>query len=144
METSLCSWLRFKRNKLGYRSLLIFCAMVLLSLCAELVSNDRPLLVRYENSFYFPMVKDYPEKTFGGDFDTTTDFLDPFIREKLAQGSNWAVYAPNPYGPKTLNYFVSKLKKNRLLAVSPNAPQAFPGIPRDQLSKFPIQKLWFH
>ncbi|MES2423487.1 MAG: ABC transporter permease [Pseudomonadota bacterium] len=102
------AWLRFKRNKLGYRSLLIFCAMVLLSLCAELISNDRPLLVRYENSFYFPMVKDYPEKTFGGDFDTTTDFLDPFIRDKLAQGSNWAIYAPNPYGPKTLNYFATE------------------------------------
>lgn len=102
------AWLRFKRNKLGYSSLLIFCAMVLLSLCAELISNDRPLLVRYENSFYFPMVKDYPEKTFGGDFDTTTDFLDPFIRDKLAQGGNWAVYAPNPYGPKTLNYFATE------------------------------------
>ncbi len=107
------AWLRFKRNKLGYRSLLIFCAMVLLSLCAELVSNDRPLLVRYENSFYFPMVKDYPEKTFGGDFDTTTDFLDPFIRERLAQGSNWAVYAPNPYGPKTLNYFATEPNPSR-------------------------------
>lgn len=107
------AWLRFKRNKLGYRSLLIFCAMVLLSLCAELVSNDRPLLVRYENSFYFPMVKDYPEKTFGGDFDTTTDFLDPFIRDKLSQGSNWAVYAPNPYGPKTLNYFATEPNPSR-------------------------------
>jgi microcin C transport system permease protein len=99
------AWLRFKRNRLGYWSLLIFVAMVLLSLCAELVSNDRPLLVRYEGQFYTPMVKDYPEKVFGGDFDTPTDYLDPFIRGQFAKPGNWAIYAPNPYGPKTLNYF---------------------------------------
>ena len=99
------AWLRFKRNRLGYWSLVIFVVMVVLSLCAELVSNDRPLLVRYEGQFYTPMVKDYPEKVFGGDFDTPTDYLDPFIRQQFAKPGNWAIYAPNPYGPKTLNYF---------------------------------------
>jgi microcin C transport system permease protein len=54
------AWLRFKRNRLGYWSLVMFVVMVVLSLCAELVSNDRPLLVRYEGQFYTPMVKDYP------------------------------------------------------------------------------------
>jgi microcin C transport system permease protein len=85
--------------------LVIFCLLVGLSLVAELISNDRPLLVRYQGQTYFPMVKDYSEKTFGGDFDTTTDYLDPFIRERLSQDGNWALFAPNPYGPKTLNYF---------------------------------------
>lgn len=99
------AWLRFKRNRLGYWSLVIFVVMVVLSLCAELVSNDRPLLVRYEGQFYTPMVKDYPEKVFGGDFDTPTDYLDPFIRQQFDKPGNWALYAPNPYGPKTLNYF---------------------------------------
>jgi microcin C transport system permease protein len=66
------------------------------------------LLVRYENSYYFPMLRDYPEKVFGGDFETSTDYLDPFIRERLGQGGNWAIYAPNPYGPKTLNYFAKE------------------------------------
>ena len=65
------AWLRFRRNRLGYWSLLVFCLLVLASLFAELVSNDRPLLVRYEGTTYFPIVKDYSEKTFGGDFDTT-------------------------------------------------------------------------
>jgi len=82
--------------------------MVVLSLFAEVISNDRPLLVRYEGSYYFPMVKDYSEKTFGGDFETTTDYLDPFIRERLVQGSNFALYTLNPYGPNTLNYFAKK------------------------------------
>ncbi len=99
------AWLRFRRNRLGYWSLLIFSVLVLLSLAAELVSNDRPLLVRYEGQLYSPLLKTYPEKVFGGDFDTATDYHDPFIRQRLSEGSNWAIFAPNPYGPKTINYF---------------------------------------
>jgi len=99
------AWLRFRRNRLGYWSLLAFAAVVCLSLCAELISNDRPLLVRYEGNTYFPLLKEYPEKTFGGDFETPTDYLDPYIRERLTRNGNWALYALNPYGAKTLNYF---------------------------------------
>ena len=99
------AWLRFKKNRLGFYSLLIFCVLVVLSLAAELVSNDRPLVVRFDGQTYFPLVKDYSEKTFGGDFDTNTDYLDPFIRSQFAKPGNWALFAPNPYGPKTLNYF---------------------------------------
>ncbi len=99
------AWLRFKRNRLGFVSLVIFCALVLLSLAAELVSNDRPLVVVYQGQAYWPMFKDYPETTFGGDFATPTDYLDPFVRQKFSEPGNWAVFAPNRYGPKTLNYF---------------------------------------
>ena len=105
LSPSRRAWLRFKRNRLGYWSLVVFCVLVALSLCAELVSNDRPLVVRYEGQTYFPMLKDYPETTFGGDFLTPTDYLDPFIQQKLNAGSNWALYTLNPYGPNTLNYF---------------------------------------
>lgn len=99
------AWQRFKRNRLGFWSLIIFCVLVLLSLFAEVISNDRPLLVRYQGEFYVPVVKDYSETTFGGDFEASTDYLDPFIRERLSTDGNWALFAPNPYGPKTLNYF---------------------------------------
>ena len=116
LSPSRRAWLRFKRNRLGYWSLLVFCALVLVSLCAELVSNDRPLVVRYEGQTYFPMLKDYPEKTFGGDFETPTDYLDPFIKERITTGSNWALYTLNPYGPNTLNYFAK--------APNPSAPTA--------------------
>ncbi|MEY4758377.1 MAG: hypothetical protein RJA34_3275 [Pseudomonadota bacterium] len=84
---------------------MLFVLMVLLSLGAELISNDRPLMVRYQGESYFPILKDYSEKTFGGDFDTPTDYLDPYIRRQLSQKGNWALFAPNPYGAKTLNYF---------------------------------------
>ncbi|WP_342617622.1 ABC transporter permease [Rhodoferax sp. GW822-FHT02A01] len=99
------AWLRFKRNRLGFGSLVIFCLLVVLSLGAELVSNDKPLVLVYQGQVYWPMVKDYPETTFGGDFATPTDYLDPFIRQKLSEPGNWALFAPNRYGPRTLNYF---------------------------------------
>jgi microcin C transport system permease protein len=99
------AWLRFKRNKLGYWSLVIFCTLVVLSLFAEVIANDKPLLVRFNGQFYFPMVHDYPEKMFGGDFETPPDYLDPFIRRKLYADGNWAIYPPIPYGANTLNYY---------------------------------------
>lgn len=113
LSPSRRAWLRFKRNRLGYWSLLAFCTLVVLSLFAELVSNDRPLVLRYQGSTYFPIVKDYSEKTFGGDFETSTDYLDPFIRERLSQPGNWALFALNPYGPKTLNYFAKEPNPSR-------------------------------
>ncbi|TSE20515.1 Inner membrane ABC transporter permease protein YejE [Tepidimonas alkaliphilus] len=99
------AWRRFRRNRLGFASLLVFAALVLLSLAAELISNDRPLVVRYEGQWYWPLWRDYPEITFGGDFETPTDYLDPYVRQRLTSAGNWALYPPNPYGPKALNYW---------------------------------------
>ena len=107
------AWRRFRRNRLGFCSLVLFATLVILSLFAEVLSNDKPLVVRYEGQFYFPLVNSYPETTFGGDFLTETDFHDPFIREQLAKGDNWAVFPPNPYGPKTLNYFAKEPNPSR-------------------------------
>lgn len=99
------AWQRFKRNRLGYWSLVIFCVLVVASLFAEVLSNDRPLVVRYEGQTYFPVFQDHAETVFGGDFDTATDYLDPFIQKQLSKGDNWALFAPNPYGANTINYF---------------------------------------
>ena len=99
------AWLRFKRNRLGFYSLWGMVCLLVISLAAELVSNDRPLVVKYQGELLFPMLQDYPETRFGGDFATPTDYLDPFITQRLAEPGNWAVFAPNRYGPKTLNYF---------------------------------------
>ena len=102
------AWLRFKRNRLGFWSLVVFVTLVVLSLLAEVISNDKPLVVRYDGQFYFPIVKTYSEKTFGGDFETETDYLDPFIRDRFSKDGNWAIYPPNPYGSKTINYFAKE------------------------------------
>ncbi|TAJ76075.1 MAG: ABC transporter permease [Gallionellaceae bacterium] len=98
-------WRRFRQHRLGYVSLLIFVALFVLSLFAEVISNDRPLLVSYEGSLYAPLLHDYPESTFGGDFPTPADYLDPFIREQFDRPGNWAIYPFNTYRYDTLNYF---------------------------------------
>jgi microcin C transport system permease protein len=102
------AWRRFRRNRLGFYSLVIFCTLVVLSLFAEVLSNDKPLVVRYNGQFYFPMVNEYPETTFGGDFPAATDYLDPHVRQRITQGGNWAIYTLNPYGSGTIAYY-SKL-----------------------------------
>ncbi|MFV0679986.1 ABC transporter permease [Ottowia sp.] len=102
------AWLRFKRNRLGFWSLVLFCTLVVSSLLAEVISNDKPLLVRYQGQWYLPLVQTYPETVFGGDFDTETDYLDPFIRHQFSQPGNWALFPPNPYGADTLNYFAKE------------------------------------
>ncbi len=99
------AWRRFRRNRLGFVSLVLFGVLVGLSLLAEVISNDKPLVACYDGQFYFPLLKAYPEKVFGGDFETETDYLDPFIQARLAKPGNWAVYPPNPYGAHTINYF---------------------------------------
>ena len=102
------AWQRFRRNRLGFYSLVIFTTMVVLSLFAEVLSNDKPLIVRYEGQWYFPIARDYPETVFGGDFHTPADYLDPFVRERITTGGNWAIFPLNHYGPRTLNYFASQ------------------------------------
>ena len=66
-------WAKFRSNRRGYYSLLIFTALFIISLGAALLSNDKPLIVRYQGSFYYPVLKTYPETTFDGDFESETD-----------------------------------------------------------------------
>jgi microcin C transport system permease protein len=102
---AVVTWRRFRRQPLGFWSFVIFTVMFVLSLGGELISNDKPIVVHYEGQWYFPMVRTYPELTFGGDFQTPTDYLDPFIESRLQSPGNFALYAPNRYSANTLNYF---------------------------------------
>lgn len=99
------AWRRFRSNRRGYYSLWIFGIMFIFSLFAEVISNDKPLIVYYQSSFYFPLLKTYPETTFGGDFETEADYTDPYVRNLIEAGDNWAVYPINPYRYDTINYF---------------------------------------
>ena len=98
------AWYRFKNNKRGYYSLWIFSILFVLSLFAEILSNDKPVIVHYQNEYYFPILKTYPETTFGGDFETETDYHDEYIREKLNNDDNWFIEALNPYNYSSINY----------------------------------------
>jgi microcin C transport system permease protein len=70
-----------------------------------LLSNDKPLVARYNGHWYFPVFQTLPETTFGGDFPTRTDYLDPAIKANLEKDGNFAIYPINPYHHSTINYF---------------------------------------
>ncbi len=99
------AWARFKRNRIGYVSLWLFGILLVLSTLAELVSNDRPLLVRYQGEFSLPMLANPPETAYGGDFATPTDWKDDFIVQRFQQPGNWALSTLNPHSATSLNYF---------------------------------------
>jgi microcin C transport system permease protein len=86
-------WTNFRRNKRGFWSLVIFLVLFVISLFAEFIANDRPLMVTFEGHTYFPVLVNYPETTWGGDFATETDYRDPFVR-KLILGHGGHMYWP--------------------------------------------------
>ena len=98
-------WTRFKKNRRGYFCLCLFCIIFFISMFSEFISNDRPLILGFQNEIYFPLINDYPETKFGGDFSTNTDYLDPFISKNLTSGENWVVNPFNQYSHDTINYF---------------------------------------
>ncbi len=96
-------WRAFKKNRRGYYALIIFILLFGTSLFAEVLSNDKPLIVEYQGQLYFPLLKSYPETTFGGDFETETDYRDPYILKRLSSHGNWAVFPPNPHSYNSIN-----------------------------------------
>jgi len=99
------AWARFQRNRLGYWSLWIFVAMLLVSTGAELFSNDKPVVARIDGQLLFPILNNPSEKALGGDFATPTDWKDPFITELLEKPGNWAVTVFNPHSALSTDYF---------------------------------------
>lgn len=96
-------WQQFRRNRRGWWSLWIFLVLFALSLGAELIANERPLLVRYAGDWYFPVLVTYPETTFGGDFATEAQYRDAFVRE-LINERGWMLWPPIRYHYRTINY----------------------------------------
>ncbi len=99
------AWARFKRNRLGYISLFVFGAMLLVGTFSELFSNERPLVARYQGEWFFPIVNNQPETRFGGDFSTPTDWHDPFIQQQFAKDGNFALFTLNEFGDSSLDYY---------------------------------------
>ena len=96
-------WANFKANRRGWWSLWIFLVLFVLSLGAEFLANDKPILVSFEGRLYFPVMVMYPETTFGGDFPTETDFRDPYV-QKLIQSKGWMIWPPIRFSYDTVNY----------------------------------------
>ena len=86
----------FKTNKRAFFSFWLFSFLFVGSLFAEVIANDNPLIVSYQGSWFFPAAKIYPETTFGGDFETEADYLDPYVTN-LIERDGWIVWPPIPY-----------------------------------------------
>ena len=96
-------WRKFKTNRRGYWSLIFFSILFTISLGSELISNDKPFLVYYEGSFYYPLLKSYSETTFVGDFETEADYRDPYILEKITTNGNKTFFPLNPHSYASIN-----------------------------------------
>ena len=94
-------WQSFKANRRGYWSLWIFLVLFVLSLFAEFIANDRPVLASYKGEILFPTIVDYPEEKFGG-FLAITDYRDPVIKEEI-EANGWIVWPPVRYSYRTVN-----------------------------------------
>ncbi|MGM0517432.1 MAG: ABC transporter permease [Pseudomonadota bacterium] len=104
ISTATRAFKRFRRHRRGWISLWVFLVLFVLSLGAELIANDRPLLVKYQGELLFPLWNDYTETRFGGDFATPADYTDPHVIE-LIERDGWAIRAPIPFSFDTIDYY---------------------------------------
>jgi microcin C transport system permease protein len=129
------AWNRFTRNRLGLWSLWIFVALLVLSALAEVISNDKPLVARYEGELFFPILNNQPETRFGGDFHTQTDWSDPFIAQQFAKPGNWMLRAPIPHSANSTEYFAK--------GAFPARPSAHHWLGTDQVGRDMIARLLY-
>ncbi len=91
----------FISNKRGLYSFVIFTFLFIVSIFADFIANDKPLLVKYNSGFYFPIFKSYSETVFGGDFETEADYRDPFVKD-LIDSKGWFIMPIIPYSYDTI------------------------------------------
>ena len=96
-------WENFKAHRRGYWALWIFLILFGLTLIAELLANDKPLLVQFQGDIYAPVLKNYPETTFGGSFASETNYRDPYVAE-LIEKDGWMLWPPVRFNYQTINY----------------------------------------
>jgi len=99
-------WQNFKTNRRGFWSLWLFLALFFLSLAAEFIANDKPILVSFEGELYLPIFKEYPETVFGGFLETETEYKDPEVREMIEE-AGWIVWPLVPFSYDSINFDLS-------------------------------------
>ena len=95
--------LNFKKNKRGLYSLYFLFVILFITLPAEFIANDKPLLIKYNNDYYFPIFQNYSETVFGGDFETLADYRDNYVID-LIKSNGWSIWPLIPFNHQTVNY----------------------------------------
>ena len=95
---------QFRAHRRGWYSLWLFLILFVLSLGAELIANDKPLVVRFDSSLYFPVFKRYAETEFGGEFPLQANYKSPYVQELIAAKDGWMLWPPIPFSYDSINY----------------------------------------
>jgi len=133
-------WVNFKANRRGYWSLIIFLSLFVVSLFAEFLANDRPIVMSYKGEILWPVLVDYPESKFGG-FLAVTDFKEPEILREISE-NGWALWPPIGYSYDTINKDYPGRKGLEGLCLGYPAPPPWASsaplcdAPPDQLARF--------
>ncbi len=114
-------WQNFKANRRGFWSLWIFAVLFLLSMFAELIANDKPIVASYKGEILFPVLINYPEEKFGG-FLAVTDYKDPFIKQEI-ENNGWMIWPPIRFSYNSINKDYPRIQGNA------NQCLGFPGPP---------------
>jgi microcin C transport system permease protein len=122
---------QFRANRRGVASLIVFGVLFLLTLFAELLANDRPIVIRYDGAFYYPILRDYPETVFGGDLPTNAVYTDVEVVH-LIEAKGWMLWPLLPYRYDTR---ASGEQRNALLAPSLEHPLGTDDQARDVLAR---------
>ena len=96
-------WQNFKANRRGYWSFWLFLLLFIVSLFAEVIANDKPFFIRFDGKSYFPAFTSYSETTFGGDFETTADYRDPYLQKLIAEKNGYMLWPLIRYSYATHN-----------------------------------------
>ncbi|MBV4471182.1 ABC transporter permease [Pseudomonas siliginis] len=95
---------QFKANRRGRWSLWLFIGLCLICLGGELIANDKPLVIRYHDTFYFPILSDYLETDFGGELPFQPDYASSYVHKLIEDQGGWMLFPPIPFSYDTVNY----------------------------------------
>lgn len=95
-------WRIFYAQKRARYCLIFFIIIFLVSLFSPFLANEKPILIYKDSKFYFPIFKDYPESVFGGDFDTTPDYKDSYVRNLFK--NDFIIYPLIEYAPDSIDW----------------------------------------
>ncbi len=94
----------FKANRRGFYAFWIFMVLFLVTSCAELIANDKPILIYVDNQYFTPIFESYPETAFGGEFETEARYRDPYLIDLIDKKDGWMIWPLVPYSYNTINY----------------------------------------